>query len=183
MNLATVRLGLDVGVPKVVKVLEGLGVEAQLTPNPSLLLGALDLSPMEVAQVYSTLASGGFRTPLRAVRSVQGPDGEPLSQFPLETEQAADPAAVYQLDQALVQVMQRGTGRAARSRLPAGHIVAGKTGTSNDLRDSWFAGFTQDLLAVVWVGYDDNQPTGLTGRKRRHVHLERTAEPHAAHQF
>ncbi len=163
MNQATVRLGLEVGVPKVVKVLKGLGVEAAMEPNPSLLLGALDLSPMEVAQLYSTLASGGFRTPLRAVRSVQGPDGEPLSQFTIETEQAADPAAVYQLDQALVQVMQRGTGRAARSRLPAGIIAAGKTGTSNDLRDSWFSGFTQDLLAVVWVGYDDNQPTGLTG--------------------
>jgi penicillin-binding protein 1B len=163
MNQATVRLGLEVGVPKVVKVLKGLGVEGDLAPNPSLLLGALDLSPLEVAQIYSTLASGGFRTPLRAVRFVQGPDGEPLSQFPLRTEQGADPAAVYQLDQALVQVLQRGTGRAARNRLPPDIIAAGKTGTSNDLRDSWFAGFTQDLLAVVWVGYDDNQPTGLTG--------------------
>jgi penicillin-binding protein 1B len=163
MNMATVRLGLDVGVPKVVKLLRRLGVDASPAPNPSLLLGALELSPLEVAQVYGTLASGGFRTPLRAVRSVQGPDGEPLSQFPIETEQAADPSAVYQLDQALVQVMQRGTGRAARARLPAGVVAAGKTGTSNDLRDSWFAGFTQDLLAVVWVGYDNNEPTGLTG--------------------
>jgi penicillin-binding protein 1B len=163
MNMATVRLGMEVGVPKVVELLGRLGVEGELAANPSLLLGALDLSPLEVAQVYSTLASGGFRTPLRAVRSVQGPDGEPLSQYPLQTEQAADPSAVYQLDQALVQVMQRGTGRAAAGRLPPGIVAAGKTGTSNDLRDSWFAGFTQDLLAVVWVGYDDNQPTGLTG--------------------
>jgi len=163
MNMATVRLGMEVGVPRVANLLRKLGVEAEVPANPSLLLGALDLSPMEVAQFYSTLASGGFRTPLRAVRSVQGPDGEPLTQFPLQTEQAADPAAVYQLDQALVQVMQRGTGRAARGRLPAGTIVAGKTGTSNDLRDSWFAGFGQDLLGVVWIGYDDNQPTGLTG--------------------
>ena len=128
MNQATVRLGLEVGVPKVVTALKGLGIEAKLEPNPSLLLGALDLSPMEVAQFYSTLASGGFRTPLRAVRSVQGPDGEPLSQFTLQTEQAADPAVVYELDQMLVQVMQRGTGRAARSRLPPGIIAAGKTG-------------------------------------------------------
>ena len=163
MNMATVRLGLEIGVPRVLTLLERLGVSVEVPPNPSLLLGALDLSPMEVTQMYSTLASGGFRTPLRAVRSVQGPDGEPLAQFPMETEQAADPAAVYQLNQALVQVMQRGTGRAARSRLPAGVVVAGKTGTSNDLRDSWFAGFSQDLLAVVWVGYDNNEPTGLTG--------------------
>ncbi len=163
LNQATVRLGMEIGVPRVVKLLRKLGVEGEIAANPSLLLGALDLAPLEVAQLYGTLASGGFRTPLRAVRSVQGPDGEPLTQFPLQTEQAADPAAVYQLDQALVQVMQRGTGRAARSRLPAGVVVAGKTGTSNDLRDSWFAGFSQDLLAVVWLGYDDNQPTGLTG--------------------
>jgi penicillin-binding protein 1B len=163
MNMATVRLGMEVGVEEVLALLRELGVETEAEPNPSLLLGALDLAPLEVAQLYSTLASGGFRTPVRAVRSVQGPGGEPLSQFPLETEQAADPAAVYQLDQALVQVMQRGTGRAARARLPAGVVAAGKTGTSNDLRDSWFAGFTQDLLAVVWLGYDDNGPTGLTG--------------------
>ncbi len=163
MNMATVRLGMEVGVPKVVKMLERLGVEAKAEPNPSLLLGALDLAPLEVAQLYSTLASGGFRSPLRAVRAVQGPDGALLTQFPLRTEQAVDPALVYQLDQALVQVMRRGTGRAAGNRLPAGVIAAGKTGTSNDLRDSWFAGFTQDLLAVVWIGYDDNQPTGLTG--------------------
>jgi penicillin-binding protein 1B len=163
MNMATVRLGMEIGVPKVVKLLKGLGVDADPAPNPSLLLGALDLAPIEVAQLYASLASGGFRTPLRAVRSVQGPDGEPLSQFPLQTEQAADPSAVYQLDQALVQVMERGTARGARARLPPGVVAAGKTGTSNDLRDSWFAGFTGDLLAVAWVGYDDNQPTGLTG--------------------
>jgi penicillin-binding protein 1B len=163
MNMATVRLGMEIGVPKIVKLLKRLGVEGNPAPNPSLLLGALDLSPYEVAQLYSTLASGGFRTPLRAVRSVQGQDGEPLSQFALQTEQAADPAAIYQLDQALVQVMQRGTGRAAGARLPPGILAAGKTGTTNELRDSWFAGFTGDLLAAVWVGYDDNQPTGLTG--------------------
>jgi len=163
MNMATVRLGMEVGVPKVVKMLGRLGVTAAVEANPSMLLGAVDLAPLDVAQLYSTLASGGFRSPLRAVRAVQGPDGAPLAQFPLSTEQAVDSAVVYQLNQGLVQVMRRGTGRAAGSRLPPGIVAAGKTGTSNDLRDSWFAGFTQDLLAVVWIGYDDNQPTGLTG--------------------
>lgn len=163
MNLATVRLGMDIGVPRVVDLLGRLGVEARVQPNPALLLGAIDLAPLEVAQLYSTLASGGYRSPLRAVRGVQGPDGAPLTQFPLSTEQAVDPAVAYQLNQALVQVMRRGTGRAAGSRLPPGVVAAGKTGTSNDLRDSWFAGFTQNLLGVVWIGYDDNQPTGLTG--------------------
>jgi penicillin-binding protein 1B len=163
MNLATVRLGMEVGVRDVVKLLGRLGVGDNLPANPSLLLGALDLSPFQVAQIYSTFASGGFHTPLKAVRSVQGADGKPLTQYPLETSQVADAVAVFQLNQALVQVMERGTGRSARYRLPPELIVAGKTGTSDDLRDSWFAGFTNDLLAVVWVGYDDNQPTGLTG--------------------
>ena len=163
MNLATVRLGMEVGVTKVAKLIGRLGTGATPPANPSILLGALDLSPYQVAQIYSAIASGGFHTPLKAVRSVQGADGKPLTQYPLETAQVADAAAVFQLNQALVQVMERGTGRSARNRLPPGLVVAGKTGTSDDLRDSWFAGFSNDLLTVVWVGYDDNQPTGLTG--------------------
>jgi penicillin-binding protein 1B len=163
MNLATVHLGLDVGVPKVAKLLEKLGANVAPAPNPSVLLGAVDLSPVEVAQIYVSLASGGFRNPLKAVRSVQGPDGEPLAQYPIQTDQVADAGAIYELNEAMIQVMQRGTARGARSRLPANVVLAGKTGTSDDLRDSWFAGYSQDVLAVVWVGYDDNQPTGLTG--------------------
>lgn len=163
MNMATVRLGMEVGVDRVVELIGRLGVDAKVEPHPSLLLGAIDLSPMDIAQLYSSLASGGFRTPLRAVRAVQAPDGSLLSQFPLSTEQAVDPAVAYQLNQALVQVMRRGTGRAASRSLPGDIMSAGKTGTSNDLRDSWFAGFTQNLLGVVWIGHDDNRPTGLTG--------------------
>ncbi len=86
-----------------------------------------------------------------------------LQRYSMQIEQAADPAAVYALNHALVQVMERGTGRAARAQLPAGLTVAGKTGTSDDLRDSWFAGFTNEHLAVAWIGYDDDRPTGLTG--------------------
>ena len=86
-----------------------------------------------------------------------------LQRYSMQIEQAADPAAVYALNQALVQVMERGTGRTARTQLPAGLTVAGKTGTSDDLRDSWFAGFTNEHLAVAWIGYDDDRPTGLTG--------------------
>jgi penicillin-binding protein 1B len=77
--------------------------------------------------------------------------------------QAADPAAVYALNQALIQVMERGTGRSVRAQLPDDLVVAGKTGTSDDLRDSWFAGFTNDHLIVAWLGADDNRPIGLTG--------------------
>jgi penicillin-binding protein 1B len=162
-NLATVRLGLDVGLESIATTLQRLGLEQKPTLYPSMLLGALALTPLEVAQIYNTLANGGFRVPLRAVRSVIGEDGELLQRYAIEIEQAADPGAVYALNQALVQVMERGTGRTVRRRLPDDVVVAGKTGTSDDLRDSWFAGFTNDHLIVTWLGADDNRPIGLTG--------------------
>jgi len=163
LNLATVRLGLDVGLEPIAAALGRLGVAQKPRLYPSMLLGALALTPLEVAQVYNTLANGGFRVPLRAVRTVLGEDGQVLQRYPMKIEQAADPAAVYALNQALVQVMERGTGRNVRHLLPADVTVAGKTGTSDDLRDSWFAGFTNEHLVVSWVGFDDDRPTGLTG--------------------
>ena len=162
-NLATVRLGMDVGVAEVAETLTALGGPDDVAPYPSLLLGATELTPLEVAQVYGTLANAGFRTPLRAVRSVVDGNGMPLEHYPMAIEQAADPAAIYQLGQGLVEVMRRGTGRGALRVLPPELKVAGKTGTSGEYRDSWFAGFTGEHVMVVWVGYDDNRPTGLTG--------------------
>ena len=163
MNLATVRLGLDVGLPKVAATLERLGLESSPTLNPSLLLGTVEMSPLEVVQVYTTLADGGFRTRLRAVRAVLDEHGRPLKTFKVQVETAAPPAAVYQLDRMLMLVPTHGTARGAAARLPPGLVLAGKTGTSSDTRDSWFAGFTGSYLSVVWVGYDDNRETGLTG--------------------
>jgi penicillin-binding protein 1B len=163
MNLATVRLGLDVGLPRVADTLQQLGLETPPTLNPSLLLGTVEMSPLEVVQVYTSLANGGFRARLRAVRAVLDEQGRPLKSFKVQVEAAAPPAAVYQLDRMLELVTTRGTARNAATRLPRGLIVAGKTGTSSDTRDSWFAGFTGSYLSVVWVGYDDNRTTGLTG--------------------
>jgi penicillin-binding protein 1B len=163
MNLATVRLGLDVGLPRVADTLQQLGLETPPTLNPSLLLGTVEMTPLEVVQVYTSLANGGFRARLRAVRAVLDEQGRPLKSFKVQVEAAAPPAAVYQLDRMLELVTTRGTARDAAARLPRGLIVAGKTGTSSDTRDSWFAGFTGSYLSVVWVGYDDNRATGLTG--------------------
>ena len=126
-------------------------------------LGAVDLAPFDVAALYSTLANDGFRTPLTAVRSVVDTTGQPLTRTALEVDQVADPNAVHQLNRGLVEVMQRGTGRSSTAYLPEDLLVAGKTGTSDEYRDSWFAGFSGDHLAVVWIGRDDNEPTGLTG--------------------
>jgi penicillin-binding protein 1B len=97
------------------------------------------------------------------VRTVISADGKPLKSFPLQVTQVASPEVMYQLNRMLVLVMDHGTGRGARSVLAPDLVVAGKSGTSSDFRDSWFAGFSGSHLAVVWVGYDDNAPTGLTG--------------------
>jgi penicillin-binding protein 1B len=158
-----VRLGLDVGLPKVTKEFTTLGLATEPPQLPSVLLGSLDVSPLEVAQLYNAFASNGFNTPLRAVRAVLDAEGKPLKSFALEVTPVATPQAMYEVNQMLVQVMERGTGVAARANLPSGLVVAGKSGTSSDYRDSWFAGFSGSHLAVVWIGYDDNTPTGLTG--------------------
>jgi penicillin-binding protein 1B len=164
-NLATVRLGLEVGVERVADVLRRLGAVRDLQPLPSLLLGAVEMTPYELAGLYATLASGGFRSRLRAVREVIGPDGEPLSRYPIEVDQAFAAGHVYELNSGLALVMSRGTGRTADGRRPPDIATAGKTGTSDDFRDSWFAGFDGDNLAVVWLGNDDNTPIGLSGAR------------------
>src|ERR1700716_2017428 len=120
------------------------------------------MTPLEVVQVYTSLANGGYRARLRAVRAVLDEQGRPLKSFKVQIEEAAPPAAVYQLDRMLTLVTTRGTGRGASARLPPGTVVAGKTGTSSDTRDSWFAGFTGSHLAVVWVGYDHKRVTRVS---------------------
>lgn len=162
LNLATVHLGLELGLEAVTAELGRLAGGARPPPFPSLLLGSVEYPPIEVAEIYGAIAAGGFRAPLRSVRAVLDPEGTPLSRYPLEIEPVAAPAAVAQLQRALQVVFERGTAAGARARL-GGRRLAGKTGTSGDFRDSWFAGFGGDTLAVVWVGRDDNAPTGLTG--------------------
>jgi len=163
LNDATVNLGMDIGLDSVAHSLQRFGLDAEPPKNPSLLLGTVELTPLEVAQLYGGLANGGFRTTLRAVRAVISADGKALKAFPVEVESVAQADAVYEVDRMLEQVIERGTGKPARYVLPRGLVVAGKTGTSSDLRDSWFAGFSGDDLAVVWVGYDDDRVTGFTG--------------------
>jgi len=164
-NLASARLGLALGLPAVLDTLHALGIRRELPAYPAQLLGAASLSPLEVAQMYHTLAAGGFRTPLRAIRAVLTPQGEPLQRYPLEVVQAVPAVPLFLLDAALIHTLREGTGKTAYRSLPETLTVAGKTGTTDDLRDSWFAGFSGDRLAVVWLGRDDNQPAGLTGAR------------------
>jgi penicillin-binding protein 1B len=160
LNLATVRLGQTVGVEKVAaRVAAFTGIE-QPPAFPSLLLGAIDLTPLDMLKLYGVFASGGFATPVKTVLAVEDEAGTTLNRYPLEMHQVAAPEAVAQLNYALTLVLQRGTAHASRL---ANRGLAGKTGTSDDFRDSWFAGFDATHLAVVWVGYDDNRDSKLTG--------------------
>lgn len=160
-NAATVRIGMQTGVADVIRNLQASGFGRTPNAYPSVLLGALTMTPVEVAQVYNTLAGGGFRSNLSTIREVLHPNGAPLQRYPLEVAGSLDPNAVYLLNRALQQVTMDGTAASAGRAL--GVTVAGKTGTTDDFRDSWFAGYSGDRLAVTWVGRDDNSPAGLTG--------------------
>ncbi|MBI5005588.1 MAG: penicillin-binding protein 1B [Nitrosomonadales bacterium] len=162
-NVSTARLGIELGVESILDKLPLYGIERQPPPFASSLLGAFELSPIEVAQLYQTFADSGFRTPLRAIREILAADGKPLQRYPLNVEPVAPAAPVYLLTTALQGVVSEGTAKSLNNWVPAEVKVAGKTGTTDDLRDSWFAGYSGDHVAVVWVGRDDNKPTGLTG--------------------
>ncbi len=163
-NLATVHVGMDIGIARVAKTIRSMGVHRPINLFPSLLLGASPLTPLEVTQMYQTLAGDGFATPLRSIQAVIAmDDGESLQSYPYILRQAVDPAATYLTNKILQEAMSTGTGRSAYLYLDKELALVGKTGTTNKLRDSWFAGFSGDYLSVAWIGRDDNKPSGLTG--------------------
>jgi penicillin-binding protein 1B len=160
LNLATVNLGFALGVDQVATRLESLTGQDTENAYPSLLLGAESRSPLEVLSLYSAFASGGFHMTPKSVVTVLDEQGLPLSRHPFTFDQQLEPEVARAINRALEVVMERGTGKTSRfSQLG----TAGKTGTSDDYRDSWFAGYDSERLAVVWVGFDDNRPTGMTG--------------------
>jgi len=130
---------------------------------PAMLLGSVSLPPIEVAQVYQTIAGGGFRAPLRTIREVLDASGRPLNRYPLAVEPVVSDDAAFLTQWAMREVVKQGTATWLKQRLPSSLVVAGKTGTTNDMRDSWFAGFSGDKVVVTWVGRDDNKPTKLSG--------------------
>lgn len=161
-NQAMARLGLDLGLPPVIDTLHQLGVKRDIPRYPSILLGSLEMTPFEVSGLYQTFANGGFRTPLRSITDVFDNKGNLLARYPVTTHQVVDSGPAFVLQWAMQQVVKDGTGSYAGKMLPQLHL-AGKTGTSDGFRDSWFAGFSGSRMAVVWIGRDDNGDTGLTG--------------------
>lgn len=162
-NQATVRLGLELGFEAIVTTLRNLGIQRDIPPYPSMLLGAVAMSPLEITQMYQTLSSEGFITPLHTIRAVLTSKGEPLKSYPIQIKQGIDETTVRIINSALHEVTRLGTAQSLSWRLGKDLKVAGKTGTTNDTRDSWFAGFSGEHLIVTWLGTDDNQSTGLTG--------------------
>lgn len=161
-NQATARLGNTLGLDRVIDTVSRLGGGQRLPELPAITLGAVDMAPIDVAQMYQTLSADGFYTPLLAINSVMEPGGKVLNSYPIDVDKRFDPESIYMLRHAMQAVTHEGTGKALEWLLPD-FSVAGKTGTTNGLRDSWFAGFSGDMLAVVWMGRDDNATTGLTG--------------------
>jgi len=162
-NQATVQVGLNVGVANLIRKIRQLGVNAEIPAVPATLLGAVELTPIEVTQMFQSLAAGGYSVPLRSVTAVLTPHGELLSRYPLRLMPLEHRDAIAVLNFALTQVVEQGTARSLHGLLGNDTLIAGKTGTTNERRDSWFVGYTRDRVAVSWVGRDDNRPAGVTG--------------------
>jgi len=162
-NISTVRLGMTLGLENVIQTLKNLGVHSDIPKLPSILLGAFNLSPYEVTQMYQTIASGGLQIPLKTIRAVLDKEGQALRRYDLDVREYIEAETAFLTQYLLSEVVQNGTARRLTRELPSLMPLAGKTGTTNALRDSWFSGFGDRLLAVVWVGRDDNQTAKLTG--------------------
>ncbi|WP_406947621.1 penicillin-binding protein 1B [Psychrobacter piscatorii] len=161
-NQAAVRLGMEFGVDTFAKQLKRMGVKEEIPPYPSALLGSVNLSPMDMLGIYQVFATGGFRTPIHSIRTVIDDRGRILQRTGLNTQRSIPPETNFLTNYALQQVVSNGTARRAQS-LGSNLNLAGKTGTTNDYRDAWFAGYSGNYVSVVWVGRDDNKPIGLSG--------------------
>ncbi|HEX4961048.1 MAG TPA: PBP1A family penicillin-binding protein [Thermoanaerobaculia bacterium] len=165
LNVPTVRIALQVGMDHVAELARSLGIAGHLDPVPAAALGTFEVSPLEMATVYSTFADAGMRPPVHALAAVLDPQGEPVNGDELPAPLRVMPAdAAYLVTNILQGVIDHGTAAAARSLGVTGPL-AGKTGTTNDQRDSWFAGYSPERATVVWVGYDDNSSSHLTGAR------------------
>jgi penicillin-binding protein 1B len=165
LNIPTVRIALAAGLPQVVETARSLGVTTDLQAVPALSLGAFEVTPLDLATVYATLATGGVRRSPYGLEGVLDVDGRPLPGSPVEPERRVlSEESAFLVTSILQGVLDRGTASSVRSQgLP--DALAGKTGTTNDRRDSWFAGYSPEQATLVWVGYDDSSSTRLSGAR------------------
>ena len=161
-NLPFVNFGVQGGLEALVKNLERIDLLKHETIYPSILLGTSAMSALEVAQMYQVIANNGYFSPLTTIRQVSDKDNKVLNRIPIKSQKIFNPAQMIQVQRAMLGVVEEGTAKYINGRFK-GMSLAGKTGTTNDTRDSWFSGFSNRLLGVVWLGNDDNRPTQLTG--------------------
>lgn len=165
LNIPTARVALETGLEEIVATARGMGITAPLEPYPALALGAFEVSPVELAAVYSTVAAGGVRPAVHTVNAVFDAAGRPVEGEPLPApEKVISKQTAYLLTSILQGVVDHGTAAGVR-QAGLGDPLAGKTGTSNSRRDSWFGGFAPNRTTVVWVGYDDNTATRMSGSR------------------
>ena len=163
LNVPAARLGLEVGIDRVAAVARRLGITSKLPEVPSLSLGTAELAPIELARAYATIANGGVRPHPHTFEDVVVA-GETHERRHLRFERVLEPGVAFLAVSLLQGVVDRGTGVRVRSMGLEG-AIAGKTGTSDDERDLWFVGFTPELVAVVWVGYDEPRPLGISSSR------------------
>jgi penicillin-binding protein 1B len=165
LNVPTVRVAARTGFTRVAEVAQRMGIESPMDAVPSLALGTCEVTPLELATAYATLASSGRRPSSVGLEAVVDEDGESvLDQHPPSAVRVMNAETAYQITTMLRGVLDWGTGASAR-RYGVRGPLAGKTGTTDDRRDNWFAGYSADRVTVVWVGYDDNAPTRLSGSR------------------
>lgn len=162
LNAATTRLAHEIGVGPIIDVARRMGIESPIPPYPSVILGTAEVSPLEVARAFAVLANSGLRTTPLSIREVLDRHGRRVERRPVELDQAIAPDTAYLVTHIMEGVLNRGTAGRAR-RMGFTRPAAGKTGTTNDYRDAWFVGFTPNLLAVVWVGFDQRTDLNLAG--------------------
>src|SRR5215475_3588980 len=159
LNVATVKVAELIGYGRVVQIARQMGLGQNIQATPAVALGAYEMTPVDVAAAYTAFADGGIRAEPQFIKDVVSSTGEVLEKADPQTKNVLDPRVTFLVDSVLKDVMNKGTAAGVRARgftLPA----AGKTGTS---RDGWFSGFTDNLVCVIWIGFDDNRDLGLTG--------------------
>jgi len=163
-NVATTRLGMDLGYSVVQETFTKLGIKKKIPKYPSIFVGSFEMTPLEVIQAYQTIASEGFYSPLNSIRTVESSEDVLSLSYPYKVEQRFRPEPIYLLKFVLKQTFISGTARGYSSRVIEKWKTGGKTGTSDDQRDSWFVGYAGNYLMLVWLGFDDNRKSPLTGR-------------------
>jgi penicillin-binding protein 1B len=159
LNIATIKIAEEVGYQKIAELAHRLGLKEQVRPYPALAIGAFEATPLEIIAAYTAFANGGMLTQLNPIIKMVDPYGNVLFQPEIESQRALTSEVTFMLTSLMQTVMNSGTGAGVRSR-GFRLAAAGKTGTSHD---GWFAGFTPDLLCIVWVGFDDNLELKLSG--------------------